>query len=217
MHWLLLVQLLPQLVPLHRYVPQSRFCPGTHTPDPLQVGPAVSVAPLHVWLPQLVPVVCSRQPPVPLHPPARPQVVAASAGHSFWGSCPPGMGVQLPSAPATLQAWQGWLQGPLQQTPSVHRPLAHWKAMVQAAPGMRRRVQRVPSQKKPVWQSVWLVQVAAQLPPMHMLGAQLREEPARQVPLPSQVLAAVNARLAGSRKRTDGTMLEAVGVPVDPV
>jgi hypothetical protein len=127
-----------------------------------------------------------------LHPPARPQLAAASAGHSFWGSCPAGIGLQVPSAPATLQAWQAWVQGPLQQTPSVHRPLAHWNVMVQAAPGVRFRVQRVPSQKNPVWQSVWLVQVPAQLPPVHMFGAQLRDVPARQVPLPSQVLAAVS-------------------------
>jgi hypothetical protein len=158
----------------------------------LQAAAAVSVDPVQVLLPQPVPLACSRQPPLPLHPPARPQLAAASAGHSFWGSCPAGIGLQVPSAPATLQAWQAWVQGPLQQTPSVHSPLAHWNAMLQAAPGVRFRVQRVPSQKNPVWQSVWLVQVPAQLPPVHMFGAQLRDVPARQVPLPSQVLAAVS-------------------------
>jgi hypothetical protein len=147
---------------------QLRLLPITHTPAPLQVLPAVSVDPVQVWAPQVVPLACSRQPPLPLQPPARPQLVAASAGHSFWGSWPDGMGVQVPIAVATLQAWQAWLQGPLQQTPSVHRPLAHWNAMVQATPGVRFSVQRVPSQKNPVWHSIWLAQVEAQLPPAHV-------------------------------------------------
>jgi hypothetical protein len=66
-----------------------------------------------------VPAACSRHAPLPLHPPDRPQLEAGSPGQSLSGSSPSGTGVQVPTRPATLQAWQGSVQAVPQQTPFV--------------------------------------------------------------------------------------------------
>ena len=99
---------------------------------------------------QMVPAGWRRQPPVPSHPPARPQLLAASARHCLRGSWPVGTSVQVPSFPATLQARQVSPHGLLQQKPSTQYPLMHCKAAEQALPGPRLTAQRLPSQKNPV-------------------------------------------------------------------
>ena len=81
-HWALSVQLVGQPAPLQKYGAQVRVPAGWHTPRPLQVRAVFSVKVLaQVAAPQFVSIGCSRQAPAPLQPPARPQVVAASAGH----------------------------------------------------------------------------------------------------------------------------------------
>jgi hypothetical protein len=47
---------------------------------------------------------------------------------------PAGMGVQVPTEPASAQLWQA-PQATLQQTPSAQVPLAHSEPWVQGAPG----------------------------------------------------------------------------------
>jgi hypothetical protein len=63
---------------------------------------------------------------------------------------PDGTMVQVPSAPATLQARHvspHWLS---QQVPSTQKLLEHWNAMVQAMPLGRFTVHLLLSQKNPV-------------------------------------------------------------------
>jgi hypothetical protein len=124
-HPLVLLQLVPQAAPLQRYGEQVRTKEIWQTPRPLQTRGPVSTAPLQLAAWQETPAGCRRQAPSPLQPPARPQVAGASAGHSFWGSCPLEIGVQVPALPVTLQAWQACVQELLQQKPSTHWPLAH--------------------------------------------------------------------------------------------
>jgi hypothetical protein len=72
----------------------------------------------------------------------------------------------------------------------------HCKAAEQAAPCARLTAQWFTSQKNPVWQSALWAQVEAHEGPMQIPGAQLRDDPGRQVPAPSQVLADSSTALA---------------------
>ena len=98
--------------------------------------------------------------------------------------------MQVPTEPARLQAWQVCVQALLQQTPSTQLPVAHSDASLQAAPWARLGRQEVDSQKNPVRHSASLVQAVPHDPFWQVCGAQLRVPPGRQVPAPSQVLAA---------------------------
>jgi hypothetical protein len=82
--------------------------PGLHRPEPSQVPAEVSVEPVQVG---------ARQAPAPLHLPSSPQLKAAAIGHwlAVTGAWPMGMGVQVPSVPARLQATQAASQPVLQQ------------------------------------------------------------------------------------------------------
>ena len=124
-HWAVLLQLMPQAAPLHRKPGQVRVPPAVQLPAPLQLEAAVSVKPVQLALPQLVPLGNSLHAPLPLQPPERPQLLEACAGHSPPGSMPSGIGVQVPAEPPRLQAWQIWLQAVAQQTPSTQVALAH--------------------------------------------------------------------------------------------
>src|SRR6185436_3025698 len=112
--------------------------PAWQAPVAVQVLASVSVEP--VQLPGLHTVAAEylRQLPWPSQLPSRPQVAGGSTSHSLSGSSPALMGVHLPSAPATSQAWQRPLQGRLQQKASTHRPDWHWPPAMQAAPLARR-------------------------------------------------------------------------------
>jgi hypothetical protein len=106
------------------------------------VRAGVSVLPLQLLATQTVVVGCRRQAPLPLQPPARPQVAAAWAGQVLRGSCPLGTAVQVPGEPARLQAKQVSVQALAQQTPSAQKPLLHWPVRVQAPPGASLAAQR---------------------------------------------------------------------------
>jgi hypothetical protein len=148
-HWAALVQLVPQLVPLHRKPGQVRVAPAVQLPAPLQVLAAVSVDPLQLAAPQPVPLGWTLHAPRPSQPPERPQVLAACAGHSPPGSMPSGIEVQVPPEPPRLHAWQVPPQAVAQQTLSTQVLLAHWPAAVQAMPFGRLLRQVPPSQKNP--------------------------------------------------------------------
>jgi hypothetical protein len=153
LHWVAVEQDVPHAAPLQRYVPQSLDAGDTHVPLALHVLAPVRLLPVQLAAAQTVPVGWRLQPPAPLHPPERPQVDAACAGHSPAGSWPDAMGLHVPSDPGRLQAKQAWVQAEPQQTPSTHAPLMHWLAAVQAAPVARGARHMPLSQKKPLLQS----------------------------------------------------------------
>ena len=107
-----------------------------------------------------VPAGCSAQAPLPSQVPSVPQVEAAMARHSAFGSAPPsGMAVQAPSASLTAHEVQmGQLALP-QQTPSTQWPLTHCEPSSQILPLPRRSVHDVPWQVKPITQSPSSAQV----------------------------------------------------------
>ena len=95
------------------------------------------------------------------------------------GSVPAAASAQVPSLPATLQASQGPVQAPSQQTPSVQKPEAHWLAELQAWPPLRELTQVPALQKRPALQSASATHGAAhaatptahQLPPHSDAGS----------------------------------------------
>jgi hypothetical protein len=160
------------------------------TPEPLQ-APALTSFPLEQPAGRhVVPGGCRRQPPLPLHPPARPHVVGASAGQSFRGSAPSATGVQVPRLLLMLQAKHRSVQAVPQQMPLVQYPVAHCSGTVQAAPIARLLRQAPLSQKKPTWQSALVAHTVPHELPAQLFGVQARELPGWQTPLPSQVRAA---------------------------
>jgi hypothetical protein len=148
------LQLVVQAVAPQTYGLQPRgAAAGLHSPRPSQTraGVSVSVLAAHVEAAQVSKTVCSRQPPLPLQPPARPHEPAASAGHWLRGSMPLGTAVHVPTAPATLQAKQLAPHKLVQQTPSTQNPVAHWSLSVQLAATARLTAHLFASQKNPVW------------------------------------------------------------------
>jgi hypothetical protein len=103
---LAVVQRVRQVVPPQRKGVHERLrpVPATHMPVPLHVPPAISRVPVQVRVPHAVPAGWKRQAPAPSQPPARPQVEAAWATHSWWGSWPEGAGAQRPFDVGRLQA-----------------------------------------------------------------------------------------------------------------
>src|SRR5688572_29605558 len=91
-------QVVAQAVPRQKYGAQGRVAAGWQTPRPLQVRATFSAVVLAQLVGAQVAVFgCKRQAPAPLQPPARPQVVAASAGHCVRGSWPAGTATQVPA------------------------------------------------------------------------------------------------------------------------
>src|SRR5437870_618091 len=98
-----------------------------------------------------------------------------------------GTGVQLPTAPGRLQAWQVPVQALPQQKPSTQKVLVHSSLEAQASPciffGLHTAVG---SQKRPAMQGLAGPQGAGQMSPTQpWVQAALMAGP--QVPLPSQV------------------------------
>jgi hypothetical protein len=106
-------------------------------PAPSHAAAPNAVLPRQRPAPQVVPASYSWQAPLPSHVPVRPQVVAA------WATQPgsatsAATGWQVPARPLTLQAWHVAQLPPLQHTPSVQWPLAHWPSCAHAVPaGLR--------------------------------------------------------------------------------
>ncbi len=73
--------------------------------------------------------------PVPSHVPVAPHGLLVGLVHAPVGAgAPSGVGVQVPSLPATLQAKQVVLQSTLQQKPSRHLPLWHSTSVAHSRP-----------------------------------------------------------------------------------
>jgi hypothetical protein len=104
LHWAAVEHAVQQANPLQVKGVQSFFGPGLHAPMPSHFPAPVTVDPVQVSKPQGVPGTWRRQPPLPLQPPALPQVKMFWMGQSFFGSCMSATGVQVPADPATLQA-----------------------------------------------------------------------------------------------------------------
>jgi hypothetical protein len=103
-------------------------------PAPSQVRAGVKVVPAQVEATQVVPIACSRQPPLPLQKPSVPQLGAPMSAHWFKGSCPAGTALQVPTVPASAQERQVPAQAVAQQTPSSQNVELHSAAEAQAAP-----------------------------------------------------------------------------------
>src|SRR4051794_2654477 len=104
--------------PPQRYSPQLiGVC--LQAPAPLQVPAGVNVDPVHVAVPQVVEVGAFWQAPAPLQVPVNPQGGAA-VQRACGSASPAGIGAQVPSSPATLQAVQAPAHAAeAQQTPST--------------------------------------------------------------------------------------------------
>src|SRR5262249_45585165 len=83
------------------------------------------------------------------------------------------------------------VQADSQQTPSAQKPDRHWPVLSQGWPRPR-RPQLPPVHMLGTAQSALLAQTTLQAPSTHSEGEQLMGEPARQVPLPSQLEAGVS-------------------------
>ena len=101
-------------------VPES-----TQFPAPSQRSLGCSVVPEQVWVTHTVPATKFWHVLEPLH--------VAQEPHSFSGSNPAPMGVQVPS-PETLHTSQVPLHAVEQQTPSTQLPERHCPALVQVSP-----------------------------------------------------------------------------------
>jgi hypothetical protein len=97
---------------------------------------------------------------LPSHVPPHALPSEAQACRDPWG--PPATLVQVPTWPATSQAWHCPPQAALQQTPSTHWPLAHWVAPAHALPFARSGPQIPAEQKLPETQSKSEAQLPAQ-------------------------------------------------------
>jgi hypothetical protein len=129
------LQVVAQAVAPQMYGVQATAAGVVQAPAPehLPSGVAIEVVVLQEAVPQLTLVAACVQAPAPLQVPVFPQ--GGLAGHWPDGAVvPEAIAVQVPSAPATLQALQV-PQAPVpQQKPSVQKPLMHWFAAVQATP-----------------------------------------------------------------------------------
>jgi hypothetical protein len=81
---------------------------------------------------------------VPLQEPPQADPSVAQAARPPWGA--PVTAKQVPTWPATSQAWHWPPQAWSQQRPSTQKPLAHWPAALQAAPFAWRGTQAPPEQ-----------------------------------------------------------------------
>jgi hypothetical protein len=123
--------------PLHRYAPHG--CVGTAQFPPLQVPASFNVPVVagQVAAAHDVPSAYFWQPPAPSHFPFVPHEAAPLLTQTPRGSAAPAAtGAQVPTLPATLQAWHAPQALLPQQTPSAQWVLAHWPFAVQAAPAI---------------------------------------------------------------------------------
>lgn len=173
------------------YTPQLIVgCAQLPTPSQAPIG--VSVEPLHIALPQLVPSAPLRQAPLPSQVPSGPQGGVAAA-QAPWGSTfPAGSGRHDP-VPLRLQTWHMPQLAAEQQTPSTQLPLPHSLPAAQSWP-RRLRPQEPALQKLPEAQSALLLQTETQAVPVAALQANGKQdwvEAGLQVPAPSQVRGAL--------------------------
>jgi hypothetical protein len=160
-------------------------------PAPSQVRAGVNVVPEQVDATQVIPMACSRQPPLPSQVPSVPQLAAPMSAHWPSGSAPAGTALQVPTVPASAHERQVPAQAVAQQTPSSQKPELHSAAAVQAMPiGF---LPQLPlTQELGALQSALDVQVPRQaaLGPQ-TYGSQVLGVAARQLPLPLQTRAGV--------------------------
>jgi hypothetical protein len=163
-------------------------------PLPSQAPTGVSVDPLQVARPQLVPLAASAQAPLPLQVPLGPHTPSEVAAQPPCGSTfPAATGWQEPALPVRLQTWQLPQLGAEQQTPSTQLPLPHSVPAAQSWP--RRLSPHAPAlQTFPGAQSLLPAQTATQAVPvaaLHANGEQDCVAAVLQVPLPSHARASV--------------------------
>jgi hypothetical protein len=174
------------------YTPQLIVgCAQLPTPSQAPIG--VSVEPLHIALPQLVPSVPLRQAPLPSQVPSFPQGGLVAAQEPCGSVFPAGTGWQEPGFPVRLQTWHIPQLAAEQQTPSTQLPLPHSAPAAQSWP-RRLRPHDPALQTFPDAQSALVAQTATQAVPVAALqakGAQDCVEGGLQVPAPSQVLCEV--------------------------
>jgi hypothetical protein len=100
------------------------------------------------------------------------------------GAMPAGIGVQVPTVPARLQARQVAAQPVLQQTPCWQKPDLHIAADVHAVP-FSSWVQTLPMQLKPATQSAAVAQLVLQFVVPQTYGLHERSIPGAQAPAAS--------------------------------
>jgi len=130
----LVAHMVRQLVAPQTYGRHVWLVPGTQLPPPSQRAAGVSVEPLQVWLPQVVPAEYSRQAPAPLQEPSVPQPAEPVSAHWASGSCPAAIGVQTPTDPVRAHDMQMPVQDWLQQTPCWQKPDWHSPPAAQVMP-----------------------------------------------------------------------------------
>jgi hypothetical protein len=153
----------------------------------------MSVEPLQMALPQLVPTAAFAHWPLPSQVPVSPQVPLA-AQRPCGSIALSATLVQVPALPETLQAWQVGQLAPPQQTPSTQLPLPHSPPPPHSWP-CRLRPQEPALQKFPGAQSALLLQTATQAVAVAALQANGAHDciaAGLQVPLPSHVRASMS-------------------------
>jgi hypothetical protein len=118
--------------PLHWYGAQVCVWTAGQLPAPSQLAasvatPLVQEAPRHCDTGNVHAVTVT-----PSHEPPHDDPSLAHAARTPCGA--PTTGEQVPTLPATSQAWHWPSHATSQQTPSTHSPLPHWLAPEQAAP-----------------------------------------------------------------------------------
>jgi hypothetical protein len=105
-----------------------------HVPAPLQKPTGVIVAFVHDAVPHDVEAGAFRQAPAPSQVPTKPH--GGLTAQRPWGSAASaGTAPQVPSRPATLQAWQVLQLAVAQQTPSTHEfPVRQSASLAQTPP-----------------------------------------------------------------------------------
>jgi hypothetical protein len=122
-----------QAVGPHAYGLQVVVTGAGQAPAPSQSAAAVAVPAEQLAV--LQPVVLLGYVQVALEPLQLPPQSEPSLVHAVREPCGvPLTSVQVPTLPATSQAWHWLPQALLQQTPSTQLPLPHWLAAVQAWP-----------------------------------------------------------------------------------
>ena len=166
----------------------------TQVPLPSQAPIGVSVDPLQVAVPQLVPTAAFAHWPLPSQVPLLPQGWLALDPQPPCGSMLPAeTGEQVPALPDELQTWQ-LPQGPvMQQTPSTQLPLSHSVPAAHTWPS-RLSPQTPELHTLPVAQSLLLAQTEMQALPAELQtnGEQDCVLADLHVPLPSQLRASVS-------------------------
>jgi hypothetical protein len=104
------------------------------TPAPSHIPAGVLVEPVHMAALQTVVVPKKRQAPAPLQLPSRPHDIGVAAVHWFNRSCPVGIGVQVPTLPASAHDMQVVEQAALQHTPCAQNPELQSVPAAQSAP-----------------------------------------------------------------------------------